>query len=416
MERFVIKGPVKLYGRISASGSKNATLPIMAASLLTEDPCVIEGVPDLRDVRTMMDLLRSLGAEVERDGDKIFIDAKEIKSNKAPYDLVKTMRASFLVLGPLFSRVGEAIVSLPGGCAIGERPVNLHIDGIRKMGGNVRMEHGYVIAEKGGAKGGMIYLDIPTVTGTENLLMASVLLDGETVIDNPAKEPEVVDLCNVLRKMGADIEWDGIGRIRVRGVAKLKGFRHRVISDRIEAGTLLTAAAITGGEVEVTNVIPSHLDATIDKLRECGCDVESEGGRIWIKAPDRPKPLNIVTAPYPGFPTDMQAQFMALLSIGMGTSTIRETIFEKRFLHAAELLRMGADITIKGDTAVIVGVEELQGAEVMATDLRASASLVIAGLRARGITIVDRIYHLDRGYERLDEKLNKLGAEIRREG
>ncbi len=412
--KLVVKGPCRLEGSVRVSGAKNAALPIMAACLLTEEECTIKGVPDLLDVRTMVELLKVLGAQVERNGDTMKIRAEEIKSNRAPYELVRAMRASFLVLGPLFSRVGSAVVSLPGGCAIGERPVNLHIDGIRRMGGDVRMEHGYVIAEKGEASGGSIYLDIPTVTGTENLLMASVLLPGETVIENPAREPEVVDLFKVLVKMGARVEWDGIGRIRVKGVEKLHGFEHRVIPDRIEAGTFMAAAAITGGDVIVEGVIPEHLDAVTEKLRECGCQVDLGEDRVRVKGPERPRPVNIVTAPYPGFPTDMQAQFMALLSVADGTSTIRETIFERRFMHAMELARMGAQITITGDTAFVKGVEKLHGAEVTATDLRASASLVIAGLRAHGKTVIGEIHHLDRGYERLDEKLRRLGAWVER--
>ena len=412
--KLIVEGPCRLKGNVKISGAKNAALPIMAACLLTEEECTIKGVPDLLDVRTMMDLLGVLGAQVERNGDTLRIRAKEIKSNKAPYELVRVMRASFLVLGPLFSRVGKAVVSLPGGCAIGERPVNLHIDGIKRIGGKVRMEHGYVIAEREGASGGNIYLDIPTVTGTENLLMASVLLPGETIIENPAREPEVVDLFKVLVKMGADIEWDGIGRIKVRGVEKLCGFEHRIIPDRIEAGTFMVAAAITGGDVVVEGVVPDHLDAVIEKLRECGCQVDVDGDRVEVRGPNRPRSISIVTAPYPGFPTDMQAQFMALLSVADGTSTIRETIFERRFMHAMELARMGAQITIMGDTAFVRGVEKLHGAEVTATDLRASASLVVAGLRAHGKTVIGEIHHLDRGYEKLDEKLRRLGAWVER--
>ncbi len=414
MERLLVYGPTRLEGKVRVSGAKNATLPIMAASLLTDEVCRIEEAPKLRDTETMARLLTELGSKVVMGDGSITIEAKDIKTLKAPYNLVKQMRASFLVLGPLFSRFGEARVSLPGGCAIGERPVNLHLEGLKKMGAEIRVEHGYVIAERKSKGENRIYLDIPTVTGTENLIMAASLIGDETVIENPAKEPEVVDLCNVLKKMGVEIEWTEPSRIVVRGKKKLSGFSHKVIPDRIEAGTFLVASAITGGEVLVENAIPDHMDAVLEKLKECGCEVENGERSIWIRGPKRPKSTSIVTSPYPGFPTDMQAQFMALLSVATGVSTIRETVFEKRFLHAAELSRMGANIKIKGDMAIVVGIDRLQGAEVTATDLRASASLVIAGLRAHGKTIIDDIYHLDRGYERLDEKLKGLGAEIER--
>ncbi len=415
MERLVIEGPVKLSGRVKVSGAKNAALPIMAATILTNEPCKIEGVPRLLDTETMILLLRELGADVSWEGGStLTVRTSGIKSSVAPYELVKRMRASFLVLGPLFSRFGEAKVSLPGGCAIGERPVDLHMEGLRKLGGHVFLDHGYVVAKRERVKGGKIYLDVPSVTGTENILMAASTTEEETVIENPAKEPEVLDLCSVLVKMGVEIEWDGPSRLVVRGKRNLSGFSHTIIPDRIEAGTFMVASAITGGEVVVEGAEPSHLEVVMEKLRESGCSVEVDGKSIFVKGPDRPKSLSIVTGPYPGFPTDMQAQFMALLSVGSGVSTIRETIFERRFLHAAELSRMGANIKIEGDTAIIVGVEHLQGAEVVATDLRASASLVLAGLRAKGRTVVDRICHLDRGYEFLDKKLASIGAEIRR--
>ena len=400
-------------GEVSASGAKNAALPIMAAALLTADEVILHNVPDLADVATMGKLLTGMGAAFERiNGDTVRICAAGVTSTEAPYELVKTMRASILVLGPLTARFGSAKVSLPGGCAIGARPVDQHIKALKTLGADIAIDHGYVTAKAARLKGARVVTDMVTVTGTENILMAAVLAEGTTVIENAAREPEVVDLANLLNAMGAKITGVGSSVITVEGVERLHGAEHAVIADRIETGTFLCAALATRGDVTVTNAAPHTLEAVIGKLREAGATVET--GSDWIRAriSERPKAVDIRTVPHPGFPTDMQAQFMALDAVADGTGRIVETIFENRFMHVPELQRMGADIAVDGHTAVVRGVEALAGTNVMATDLRASACLVIAGLAAHGETVIDRIYHLDRGYEHLETKLSALGADI----
>ncbi len=419
MDRLVITGGRRLSGEVAVSGAKNAALPILCAALLTREPLILTHVPALNDIGTMLELLRQMGVKAVREADTVMLDASGLTDPVAPYELVKTMRASVLVLGPLAARHGEAKVSLPGGCAIGARPVDQHIKGLQAMGAEVSVEHGYVLARATRLQGARIFADIVTVTGTENLMMAACLAEGETVIENAAREAEVVDLANCLVAMGAQIGGAGTDVIRIRGVERLHGTTHRVMPDRIETGTLLCAAAATGGRVRLTGTSTGYLDAAVDKLMDAGCEIVSEKSprheAIVIAAPARLKAVSIRTAPYPAFPTDMQAQFMAINAIAEGTAVIRETIFENRFMHAVELQRLGADIQIDGNTAVVQGVDRLQGATVMATDLRASASLVIAGLVAEGQTTVERIYHLDRGYEHLEAKLSALGAAIRRE-
>ncbi|HRH82233.1 MAG TPA: UDP-N-acetylglucosamine 1-carboxyvinyltransferase [Thiobacillaceae bacterium] len=419
MDRLVIAGGRRLEGEVAVSGAKNAALPILCAALLTREPLILSNVPRLNDICTMLRLLEQMGVKSERDGHRVSLDASDLNNPVAPYELVKTMRASVLVLGPLVARHGEAQVSLPGGCAIGARPVDQHIKGLQSMGAEVGVDHGYVNARAGRLRGARIFTDMVTVTGTENLMMAACLADGETVIENAAREPEVVDLAQCLVSMGAQISGAGTDLIRIRGVERLHGAEHRVMPDRIETGTFLCAAAVTGGDVRLTGTSTGYLDAVVDKLMDAGCDIVGEKTpsfeAIRIRAPHRLQAVSIRTAPYPAFPTDMQAQFMAINTVAEGTAIIRETIFENRFMHAVELQRLGADIRIDGNTAVVKGVDRLQGATVMATDLRASASLVIAGLVADGETTVDRIYHLDRGYERIEEKMNALGARIRRE-
>ncbi|MCE1185687.1 UDP-N-acetylglucosamine 1-carboxyvinyltransferase [Zoogloea sp.] len=414
MDKLLIEGGTRLAGEIAISGAKNAALPILCAALLTKEPVTFTNVPRLNDIGTLLRLLEQMGVKVERDGDRVTLDAGGVANPVAPYELVKTMRASILVLGPLVARFGSAKVSLPGGCAIGARPVDQHIKGLQAMGATVKVEHGYVNAECPRLKGARLFTDMVTVTGTENLMMAACLADGETVIENAAREPEVVDLANCLVAMGARISGAGGDVIRIQGVKELHGATHRVMPDRIETGTYLCAAAVTGGEVRLTNTSSSYLDAVIDKLMDAGCEVFSERDAIRLKAPARLQAVSLRTAPYPAFPTDMQAQFMALNAVAEGTAVIRETIFENRFMHAVELQRLGADIRIDGNTAFVKGVAGLQGATVMATDLRASASLVIAGLVAEGSTIIERIYHLDRGYENLEAKLAALGARVER--
>ncbi|MBW7901590.1 MAG: UDP-N-acetylglucosamine 1-carboxyvinyltransferase [Rhodocyclaceae bacterium] len=415
MDKLILQGGVPLAGEVAVSGAKNAALPILCASLLTAEPLQLANLPHLNDISTMLRLLGQMGVEVTLDGPAgLVLDAKGLNNPLAPYDLVKTMRASILVLGPLVARCGEARVSLPGGCAIGARPVDQHIKGLQAMGAEVTVEAGYVHAKARRLKGARICTDMVTVTGTENLMMAAVLADGETIIENAAREPEVVDLANCLVSMGAQISGAGTDVIRVRGVERLSGAAHRIMPDRIETGTYLCAAAATGGEVRLTQTSAAYLDAVVDKLMDAGCDVTTERDAIRLKAPRRLKAVSLRTAPYPAFPTDMQAQFMAINAVADGVATIRETIFENRFMHANELMRLGADIQIEGSNAIVRGVERLEGATVMATDLRASASLVIAGLVAQGETTIDRIYHLDRGYERIEEKLAKLGARVRR--
>jgi UDP-N-acetylglucosamine 1-carboxyvinyltransferase len=414
MDKLLIEGGQRLRGEVTVSGAKNAALPLLTAALLTREPVCLSNVPDLNDVATMLRLLAQMGVKVERQGDAVSLDASGLDNPVAPYELVKTMRASILVLGPLVARMGEARVSLPGGCAIGARPVDQHIRGLQAMGAEVAVEHGYVHARSPRLRGARLFTDMVTVTGTENLMMAACLAEGETVIENAAREPEVVDLANCLIAMGARITGAGTDVIRVQGVERLHGARYRIMPDRIETGTYLCAAAATGGRVRLTGTSAAYLDAVIDKLTDAGCRIQVEPEAICLEAPERLTAVSIRTAPYPAFPTDMQAQFMAVNATAAGTAVIRETIFENRYMHAVELIRLGADIKIDGNTAVVTGVERLEGATVMATDLRASASLVIAGLAAQGETLVDRIYHLDRGYESLDQKLSALGARVRR--
>ena len=419
MDKLVITGGARLTGEVAISGAKNAALPILCACLLSAEPLVLSNVPMLNDIGTMLKLLAQMGVKVERDGENVTLDASGLDNPLAPYELVKTMRASILVLGPLLARCGEAKVSLPGGCAIGARPVDQHIKGLLAMGADVGVDHGYITARTGKLKGARLFTDMVTVTGTENLMMAACLAEGETVIENAAREPEVVDLAQCLVSMGAQISGAGTDVIRIRGVAKLHGARHRVMPDRIETGTFLCAAAATGGDIRLNGTSTGYLDAVVDKLMDAGCDIVGEKTpaheSIRIVAPARLKAVSIRTAPYPAFPTDMQAQFMAINCVAEGTAVIRETIFENRFMHAVELQRLGADIKVDGNTAFVQGVGRLQGATVMATDLRASASLVIAGLVAEGETHIERIYHLDRGYDRLEKKLTALGAQIKRE-
>jgi len=416
LDRLEITGGERLSGEVRISGAKNAALPILAAALLAEGPVLLENVPHLNDVTTTVKLLRRMGVEIIfHDGTHLEIDTANISEFLAPYELVKTMRASILVLGPLLSRFGRADVSLPGGCAIGARPVNLHVAGLQAMGAEIAIDNGYIRARAERLHGARLILDTVTVTGTENLMMAAVLAKGETVIENAAREPEVVDLANFLCLMGAQIEGAGTDSIFVQGVDSLQGTSYSVMPDRIESGTYLVAAAITGGRVRIKRTRPGHLDAVLMKLEEAGADIQR--GSDWIELDmggRRPAAVDMRTAPYPAFPTDMQAQFCALNAVADGTGTVIETVFENRFMHAQELQRMGAELSVEGNTAIIRGVERLAGAPVMATDLRASASLVLAGLVADGVTIVDRIYHIDRGYERIEEKLCQLGAEIRR--
>ena len=416
MEKLLVTGGAQLQGEVSASGSKNAVLPILAASVLADSPMPIENVPHLRDVTTTLALLKDMGVQVgEHEGTSIRTDTSSIQSYAAAYDLVKTMRASILVLGPLLTRFGEAEVSLPGGCAIGTRPVDLHIEGLRAMGAKISVEDGYIRARAKRLKGARIVMDMVTVTGTENLLMAATLAQGTTILENAAREPEVTDLANCLSAMGADIEGIGTDCLTVHGVSRLEGCQYHVLPDRIETGTFLLAGAITRGKIRVNNTSAGILDGVLQKLEKAGADINC--GLDWIELDMRgnqAKSVSISTAPYPAFPTDMQAQFMALNTVAQGTATITENIFENRFMHVPELQRMGADISAKGNTAVVLGVESLTGAQVMATDLRASASLVLAGLAARGETIVDRIYHLDRGYEHIEQKLTHIGANIKR--
>ena len=397
------------------SGAKNAALPIMCAALLTEHPLALTNVPRLMDVRTMAKLLGQMGVSVGAQADdKLEIQATTVSNPEAPYELVKTMRASVMVLGPLLARCGRARVSLPGGCAIGSRPVDQHLKGLQAMGATISVEHGYMNARTERLRGTRIAMDLVTVTGTENLMLAATLAEGTTVLENAAREPEIVDLAKCLAAMGARIEGAGSDLIRIEGVRTLSGANHRVMPDRIETGTFLAAAAAAGGRIRLTGVAADSLDATLGKLREAGARISAKEGVLEIEMTDRPASASLRTAPYPGFATDMQAQFMALVAVARGTAMITETIFDNRFQHALELQRLGANIAVRGDTAVVKGVERLQGAKVMATDLRASAGLVIAGLVAEGETVVDRIYHLDRGYEALEKKLSALGARIER--
>ena len=415
MDKLAITGGRPLEGEVRVSGAKNAALPIMCAALLTAKPLALSNVPRLADVATATRLLGQMGAAIERgDEGRVTLQAAQITSRVAPYELVKTMRASVLVLGPLLARFGEASVSLPGGCAIGARPVDQHIKGLQAMGATIVIEHGYMNARAERLRGARIVMDLVTVTGTENLMMAATLAEGRTVLENAAREPEVVDLANCLTAMGARIEGAGTGTIRIEGVGSLAGTAYRVMPDRIETGTFLAAAAAAGGKVRLTGAAPETLQVTLEKLREAGAKIAAGRDTIDIEMSGRPAAVSVRTAPYPDFATDMQAQFMALAAIARGTAVITETIFENRMMHALEMQRLGADITIHGTTATVRGVDKLQGAKVMATDLRASAGLVVAGLVARGETLVDRIYHLDRGYEALETKLRALGARIER--
>lgn len=412
MQQLKINGGHRLVGEIRASGAKNAALPILAASLLTADDLVLHNVPDLADVRTMLKLLAGMGVKVQREGTDVILNASTVTSTIAPYDLVKTMRASVLTLCPLVARFGSADVSLPGGCAIGARPVDQHIRGLRQLGAQVEIDHGYVRATASRLTGAHIVTDMVTVTGTENLVMAAVLAEGCTVIENAAREPEVVDLCNCLNAMGARIQGAGTPVLYIEGVKQLHGAEHTVIADRIEAGSFFVASVVTQGDVLVPHCQPAHMEVVLDKLRCCGAQLDIGNDWVRVRMDGRPQPVSIRTVPHPGFPTDMQAQFMTLNCLASGTAHITETIFENRFMHVPELLRLGAHITIEGHTAIVEGVPELTGATIMATDLRASASLVIAALAAQGSSTVDRIYHLDRGYERMEEKLRQLGADI----
>jgi UDP-N-acetylglucosamine 1-carboxyvinyltransferase len=414
VDKLIIHGGKRLKGEITISGAKNAALPIMAASLLSSGYSVIQGVPSLRDIMTMGRLLANLGAGFHYEDGKVIIGTERVKIYEAPYDLVRTMRASILVLGPLLSKYGRAKVSLPGGCAIGARPINLHLMGLEKMGAEVKLEAGYVVAKAKRLKGASIYFDMPTVTGTENLMMAASLARGTTVIENAAREPEVTDFAQALISMGARIAGAGESIVEIEGVHELRTMNHTVIPDRIETGTFMTIAGITGGDILLKSCRIEHLDAVVMKLKEAGLRFEQKEDGLRVIGPSRPKSTNIKTIPYPGFPTDMQAQFMALMAVADRTSIIKETIFENRFMHVAELMRMGADISVEGGIATVKGVSRLKGAPLMATDLRASASLVVAALSAKGETEIRRIYHLDRGYERMEEKLRKIGADVKR--
>lgn len=419
MDKLHITGGNRLHGEITISGAKNAALPILCASLLAETPLHLSSVAALKDIDTTLKLLDTMGVKISRDADKVTLDASDVASFEATYEMVKTMRASILVLGPLLARFGTARVSLPGGCAIGSRPVDLHIKGLQAMGAAIHITHGYIQAStlhlpNRRLQGARYYMDLVTVTGTENLMMAAALAQGTTVLENAAKEPEVVDLAEMLIKMGAKIMGAGTDVITIEGVEKLHGTTHNVVCDRIEAGTYMVAAAMTGGEVRLLNARADLLDAVIEKLREAGATVTADADSITVKSDGKLKAVNIRTAPHPAFPTDMQAQFMALNAMAEGVAKVTETIFENRFMHVQEMQRMGADISIDGNTALVKGVPYLDGATVMATDLRASASLVLAGLVARGDTVIERIYHLDRGYEHLENKLNALGANVKR--
>lgn len=416
MDKFRIHGGTPLVGRVAIGGAKNSALPALAACLLTQEPVTLDRIPPVRDIRTMIQLLEHTGARVDVDGGLVTVRAEQLERPEAPYELVKTMRASSLVLGPLVARTGKARVSMPGGCAIGARPINLHVSALEQLGAEIRQSHGYVEAlAPGGLRGAQVQFDRITVTGTEDVLMAAVLASGETVIGNAAREPEVQDLAALLNKMGARIEGAGTSTIRVHGVDRLHGAEHTIIADRIEAGTFLIAGAMTRGDLVIENCVPQHLDALAAKLRQAGAEVSTVGSSaLRAQASARLRATDITTEEYPGFATDLQAQFMAMLSLAEGISFVTETIFENRFMHAQELGRMGANIRVEGRQAIVAGVTELTGAQVIASDLRASASLVLAGLVSRGETVVDRVYHIDRGYERIEEKLARVGARIER--
>ncbi|HEY3307963.1 MAG TPA: UDP-N-acetylglucosamine 1-carboxyvinyltransferase [Desulfuromonadaceae bacterium] len=414
MDKLIIKGGKALKGEVRVSGSKNAALPIFVSTILTSGMNEISNVPFLRDINTTIKVLESLGARVEGNGNVVRIDSSGINNHEATYELVKTMRASVLVLGPLLARFGKARVSLPGGCAIGARPINLHLKGLQALGAEINLEHGYVEAKAKQLVGARINFDVSTVGGTEHLMMAAATAKGESVLENAAREPEIVDLANILTQMGAKIEGAGTDTIRIQGVSSLSPANYEVMPDRIEAGTFMIASAITGGDIKITSMKPEHLDALVFKLQDAGVDITSRDNVVRVKGPQKIRSVNIKTRPYPGFPTDMQAQFMALMCIAEGASVVSENIFENRFMHVSELLRFGADIIVEGNAATVKGVSKLSGAPVMATDLRASASLILAGLAAEGTTEVTRIYHLDRGYESIEKKLAGLGADIQR--
>ena len=416
MDKLIIEGACELQGEVRISGAKNAALPLIAATLLAPGWHVIHNVPDLRDTRTILALLQTLGAEWKKEGSTLLVNTDSLNSFEASYDLVKTMRASILVLGPLLARLGKARVSLPGGCAIGARPIDFHLQGLKKMGASLDLEDGYVEASaQNNLTGGTIYFDIPSVTGTENILMAAVLAKGETVIKNAAREPEVMNLVDMLISMGARIKGRGTDRLTIKGVKSLKTAEITTIPDRIETGTYLIAVGAAGGEATVTDCNPAHLPALIEKLRAAGLGIKESENSIHVARPAKVQSIDIKTQPYPGFPTDLQAQLMSLMSLATGLSVITETIFENRFMHVAELQRMGAEIKINGNSAIVKGIDQLKGARVMATDLRASASLVVAGLAAHGVTEISRIYHLERGYEDMVGKLQALGARVRKE-
>jgi UDP-N-acetylglucosamine 1-carboxyvinyltransferase len=415
VSKIIVEKSPPLKGTVRVSGAKNSVLPILAAALLATEKCTLEDIPDLKDVDVICEVLTSLGADVKRtERGKIEINSGIIDNYEAPYELVRKMRASFLVMGPLLARMGRARISMPGGCAIGTRPIDLHLKGFAALGADIKIGHGVVEAYAKELKGDKIYLDFPSVGATENIMMAATLAKGETVIENAAEEPEIVDLANFLNKMGADIKGAGTNTIRIKGVDYLKGAKHSVIPDRIEAGTYMVAVAMTGGDVIIENVVTSHIKPIIAKLKESGVDIVEENDKVRVIANGQIKAVDIKTLPYPGFPTDMQAQFMAMMSVAQGTSVIIETVFENRFMHVDELKRMGANIKIEGRSAIIQGTDKLMGAPVKATDLRAGAALILAGLIAEGATEISNIYHVDRGYTNLDKKLTNLGAKIRR--
>ncbi|MBA2483385.1 MAG: UDP-N-acetylglucosamine 1-carboxyvinyltransferase [Nitrosomonas sp.] len=415
MQKLIIQGGVPLRGEVTISGAKNAALPVLCASLLTKDTLHISNLPFLKDVTTMLALLEQMGTNiVANNPSEVVLTAAQLSNPMAPYEMVKTMRAAILVLGPLLARMGEANISLPGGCAIGVRPVDQHIKGLQAMGANIKIEHGYIHATANRLTGARIVMDMITVTGTENLMMAATLATGTTILENAAREPEVIDLANCLVAMGAKIDGAGSDIITIEGVKSLHGTTHHVMPDRIETGTFLVAGAASGGDIHLKKVCNKTMDAVLDKLLEAGAIIKTEKNQVSLKMNTKPKSVNFRTAPYPAFPTDMQAQFLAMNCIGDSTATVTETIFENRFMHVQELKRMNANIEVEGNTAIVRGISQLDGANVMATDLRASASLVIAGLIAQGETVIDRIYHLDRGYEQIETKLSELGAQIKR--
>ncbi len=414
MDKIRVWGGVPLRGKVQVSGSKNAALPILISSLLSEDPCVFRRIPQLQDIRTVLKLLAHLGVEVQVDQGQVRLDSKHVHLFEAPYDLVRTMRASVVVLGPLLARFGKARVSLPGGCAIGARPIDFHLAGLERLGATLELENGYVTATAKKLRGNRIAFEFPSVGATENIMMAATLAEGETLMENCAKEPEIIDLAMALKAMGAQIEGEGTEIIRIQGCTRLKGCEYSVMGDRIEAGTFLAAGFATGGEVRVENIYPDSIEAVLVKFEEAGAKVIRGTDWVFMDGSSRPAATNITTLPFPGFPTDMQAQFMTLMTLGEGACAITETIFENRFMHVSELARLGADIVIRGNTALVKGQKSLRGAPLMATDLRASASLIIGGLCAQGETTIDRIYHLDRGYEKMEDKLMQLGAKIER--